>query len=684
MPTKAKQPRAGAPVQTAPALNGLSAAIGEGRRRVVIERVTPEIDCGRYPIKRVVGDTIVVECDAFADGHDVIACAIRYRGPSDDDWREAPMEPLVNDRWRGSFAVGELGRYRYTVVGWMDRFGTWEHQLHKRVEAGQDVSVDLLIGAELVAEAAAHAPEADAAALRGYEQGLRAGDHTAAFHPKLAALMATYLPRRFASSYERELQVEVNRPLARFSAWYELFPRSAAPEPGRHGTFKDVIARLPYVAELGFDILYLPPIHPIGREFRKGKNNSVTAQPGDPGSPWAIGSAEGGHKSIHPELGTLEDFRELVRVAKTMGIEVALDIAFQCAPDHPYVREHPEWFRARPDGTIQYAENPPKKYQDIYPFDFESSDWQGLWRELKSIFEYWIEQGVTVFRVDNPHTKSFRFWEWCIGELKQAHPELIFLSEAFTRPKGMYNLAKLGFTQSYTYYTWRTQKWELTQYMEELTRTEVAEFFGPNFWPNTPDILTPQFYPGHRATFITRAAMAATMSASWGMYGPLYELMRHVPVEGREEYIDSEKYEIHYWNLDEPGSLRHFIARLNRIRKEHPALQRNDSIRFHRVDNNYVENDQLIAYSKVSPDGSDIVLVVVNLDPTNTQAGWVQIPTAEWGLEGSYQAHDLISDQRFLWGGEFNYVELNPHVMPVHILRIRRRVRDATGFEYFA
>lgn len=682
MPAKAQRPRAGNGVATAPALNGLT-ELGEGRRRVVVERVTPEIDCGRYPIKRVVGDSVTVECDAFADGHDVIACAVRFRGPNDADWRVAPMEFVVNDRWRGTFSVDTLGRYRYTVMAWVDRFATWEHQLHKRVEAKQDVTVDLLIGAELVREAAEHAPPAEAGVLHAYEQSLRGGNAEAGFSPDLASRMGAHLPRRYATVYEKELQVEVNRPLARFSAWYELFPRSAAPEPGRHGTFRDVIARLPYVAELGFDILYMPPIHPIGRQFRKGKNNSVTAQPGEPGSPWAIGSAEGGHKSIHPELGTLEDFRALVAAARELGIEIALDIAFQCAPDHPYVAEHPEWFRARPDGTIQYAENPPKKYQDIYPFDFESSDWQGLWQELKSVFSYWIEQGVTVFRVDNPHTKSFRFWEWCFGELKAAHPELIFLSEAFTRPKVMYNLAKLGFTQSYTYYTWRTAKWELTQYMEELTRSEVRDYFGPNFWPNTPDILTPQFYPGHRSTFLVRAAMAATMTASWGLYGPVYELMRHLPVQGREEHIDSEKYEIHHWNLDDPSSLRLFIARLNRIRKAHPALQRNESIRFHRVDNNFVENEQIIAYSKCTPDLDDIVLVVVSLDPTSAQAGYVQVPTAEWGIDGPYQAHDLITDARYTWSGDFNYVELNP-AMPVHILRIRRRVRDAGGLEYYA
>jgi starch synthase (maltosyl-transferring) len=683
MPAKANQPLAGASAQSAPTLNGLS-AIGEGRRRVVIERVTPELDGGRYPIKRIVGDTITVECDAFADGHDEIACAVRYRGPSDSDWRLAPMSHIVNDRWRGSFTVSEMGRYRFGVIGWMDRFGTWEHLLHKRVQVGQDLAVDLLIGADLVAEAAEHAAGPEAEVLRSYERSLREGDHEAAFSRDLAARMAERLPRRYATVYERELVVVVDRPLAQFSAWYEIFPRSASPEPGRHGTFKDVIARLPYVAELGFDILYLTPIHPIGHAFRKGKDNSPSAQPGEPGSPYAVGNEHGGHKAIHPELGTLEDFRELVRVAKTLGIEVALDNAFQVSPDHPYVREHPEWFRARPDGTIQYAENPPKKYQDVYPFDFETRDWEGLWYELKSYFDFWIAQGVTVFRVDNPHTKAFGFWEWCIGELKREHPELIFLSEAFTRPKVMYNLAKLGFTQSYTYFTWRTSKWELTQYMLELTKGEPQEFFRPNFWPNTHDILTPQFYPGHRATFIARAAMAATMTANWGIYGPAYELMLHGKAEGREEYNNNEKYEIHHWNLDDPNSLRHFIGRLNRIRKEHPALQRNETIRFHRVDNNYVENEQIIAYSKVSPDGSDIVLTVVNLDPTSTQSGWVEVPVGEWGLEGDYQAHDLITDQRFTWNGGFNYVELRPFTMPVHILRIRRRVRDASGFEYFA
>jgi starch synthase (maltosyl-transferring) len=677
------QPVAGAQAAPTTALNGLS-ALGEGRRRVVVERLAPEIDGGRYPIKRVVGDVVTVECDAFADGHDVLAASIRYKGPDDAEWRDAPMAALINDRWRGTFTVETIGSYSYTVMAWIDRFGTWEHQLHKRVDAGQDVTVDLLIGAALLAEAAQHAPSDAAASLRATEEALRRGEHQAAFAPGLVAQMAAHLPRRFATTYERELRITVDRPLARFSAWYSLFPRSTSFEPGRHGTFRDVIDWLPYVQELGFDILYLTPIHPIGHTFRKGKDNSPSAQPGDPGSPYAIGSAEGGYFDLHPELGTLEDFRALVAAARERGMEIALDNAFNASPDHPYVREHPEWFRARPDGTIQYAENPPKKYQDIYPFDFESNDWQALWHELKRYFDFWIAQGVTIFRVDNPHTKSFRFWEWCIGELKRDHPELIMLSEAFTRPKVMYNLAKLGFTQSYTYFTWRTYKWELTQYMLELTRGEAQEFMRPNFWPNTHDILTPQFYPGHRATFVIRAVMAATMTASWGIYGPSYELMLHTPVQGREEYRDNEKYEIRHWNLDEPHSLRGLLATINRIRKEHPALQRNETIRFHRVDSNFAENDQIIAYSKTSLDGRDIILVVVNLDPVNTQSGWVQLPVGEWGLEGGFQAHDLLSEQRFSWSGEFNYVELNPATSPAHIIHVKRRVRDGSGFEYFA
>jgi starch synthase (maltosyl-transferring) len=650
---------------------------GEGRRRVVVERLTPQIDGGRYAIKRVVGEMVQVEADVFADGHDVLSCAVLFRKLGSEAWRDTPMALIVNDRWTGSFTVEELGSYEYTVGAWIDRFKTWEHAMEKRIAAGQDLKVDLLIGAALIDEAAAAASGAAAAELQRYAATLREGEPIAAqraTEPYLAQLMATYLPRRYMTVAEPVLRVTVDRERAAFSTWYELFPRSTSTVPGVHGTFKDVEARLPYVASMGFDVLYLTPIHPIGRMFRKGKDNNPVAQPGEPGSPYAIGGPEGGHKDIHPELGTLEDFRSLVRAAREYGMEIALDNAFQCSPDHPYVKEHPEWFRARPDGTIQYAENPPKKYQDIYPFDFETEDWQNLWLELKSYFDFWIEQGVTIFRVDNPHTKSFRFWEWCIGEIKRDHPEVIFLSEAFTKPKVMYNLAKLGFTQSYTYFTWRTSKWELTEYMTELTRGEAREFFRPNFWPNTHDILTPQFYPGERATFLARLALAATLTASYGIYGPAYELMLHTPVQGREEYIDNEKYELRVWDLDQPQSLRHVIARLNRIRREHVALQRNESLRFHGVDNNYAPNDQLIAYSKTSPDGSDVILTVVNLDPYNTQVGWVEFLPEEFGLDPNqpFQVHDLLGDMRFMWNGRNHYIELNPYSMPVHVFLIRR------------
>lgn len=659
-------------------------AAGDGRQRVVIGHVTPVVDAGRYPVKTTVGDEIRVTADIFSDGHDELAAVVQWR-VAGSDWQESALQLLGNDHWAGTFASDRLGAGQYRIVGWIDRFATWQHQLAKRITAGQNVSVDLLIGADLVDEAATVAEPQDSAAatvLQTLAGALRAGDTAAAEHSELAALMRRWLPRRYATA-SAELPLTVDPTLARFSAWYELFPRSAATAPGHHGTLQDVIARLPYVAELGFDVLYLPPIHPIGRSFRKGRNNSTTAEAGDPGSPWAIGAAEGGHKSVHPELGTLDDLRALVTAAHAYGIETALDIAFQCAPDHPYVTEHPQWFRARPDGTIQYAENPPKKYQDIYPFDFETDDWQSLWAELHSIFVFWIEQGVTIFRVDNPHTKSFAFWEWCIALLKHDYPDVLFLSEAFTRPRLMEHLAKIGFSQSYTYFTWRTTREELTTYMQELTAGPLADYFRPNFWPNTPDILTPQFSSGLRSVFLTRAVLAATLTSSWGMYGPVYELLEHIPVAGREEYIDSEKYEIRHWNLNAAHSLRGFIARLNRIRREHPALQQNQRIRFHTVDTDFRTNEQLIAYSKVSADGEDIILCVVNLDPYGTQAGWIQLPTHDWHLGAQYQAHDLLSDARFLWSGEFNYVELTPD-QPVHVLCLRRRRRDQRGFEYYA
>jgi starch synthase (maltosyl-transferring) len=663
----------------------------EGRSRVIIEGVTPEIDGGRFPIKRIAGEQVEVEADIFTDGHDAISCVLLYRKDDQPDWSEAPMAALVNDRWHGAFSVERVGRYHYTLHAWVDRFKTWTRDLAKRVEAGQDVTVDLLIGAELIEAAQKRAGEIDAGRLGLYAEALRAGGPSTgsgqaegarqAFSEELAGLMNRHAERQFSTAYPKELQVTVDRERARFSAWYELFPRSCSPEPGQHGTFRDVEERLAYVASMGFDVLYLPPIHPIGRAFRKGPNNTTTAGPNDPGSPWAIGAEEGGHTAIHPQLGTLEDFQRLVRRAAEYGIELAMDIAFQCAPDHPYVKEHPSWFRARPDGTIQYAENPPKKYQDIYPFDFETEDWQALWQELKRVVLYWIDQGVRIFRVDNPHTKPFPFWEWLIGAIKRDYPETIFLSEAFTRPKVMYRLAKLGFTQSYNYFPWRNTKHELTEYLTELTQTEVREYFGANLWPNTPDILPEYLQYSGRPGFITRLILAATLGPSYGIYGPAYELCDDQPLApGKEEYLNSEKFEIKHWEIERPDSLRKLIARVNQIRLENPAFRANHHLRFHKID-----NEELIAFSKSSADLSNQVLVVVNLDPHHTQAGIVQLPLDELRLDHHqpYQLHDLLTDNRYLWHGERNYVELNPQIVPANIFVIRRRVRTEQDFDYY-
>ncbi len=655
----------------------------EGRRRVAIERVSPEIDCGRFAVKRVLGEPVVVEADIFADGHDAISAVLRFRHTRQPDWDEVPMTLVENDRWRGLFTVVELGTYEYTVLAWVDRFQTWTRDLRKRLQAEQDVTDDLLIGAELIEAAAARAGEADGELLRRYAARLRGGQQNAeaALEPELAELMARYDDRPFACQYQRTLRVTVDRERARFSTWYEMFPRSCSPEPGRHGTFRDCESRLPYIAEMGFDVLYLPPIHPIGRTNRKGRNNSLVAGPDDPGSPWAIGAEEGGHDAVHPALGTLDDFRRLVERAQQLGIEVALDLAFQCSPDHPYVRQHPEWFRWRPDGTIQYAENPPKKYQDIYPFDFETEHWRELWAELKRVVLFWIGQGVRIFRVDNPHTKPFLFWEWLIAEVKRDYPETIFLSEAFTRPKVMYRLAKLGFTQSYTYFAWRNTKEELEQYFTELTQTDVREFFRPNLWPNTPDILTEYLQHGGRPAFMARLVLAATLGASYGIYGPAFELCERVPLApGSEEYLNSEKYEIRYWDLEAPHSLAPLIARVNRIRRENPALQSDRNLRFHRID-----NPEMIAYSKATDDRSNVILTVVNLDPHHTQSGWVTLPLEELDIDPlhPYQVHDLLSDSRYLWHGPTNYVELNPQILPAHIFRLRRRVRAEQDFEYY-
>ncbi|HYP08244.1 MAG TPA: alpha-1,4-glucan--maltose-1-phosphate maltosyltransferase [Bryobacteraceae bacterium] len=658
----------------------------EGRRRAVIEGVEPQVDGGRYPAKRCLGDAVVVEADIFTDGHDLLAGVLLYKRADADSWMEEPMAALVNDRWRGQFVVDELGPWVFTVEAWVDAFKTWRRDMEKRIAAGQDASVDYLIGADLIDSAAGRASARDAQQLLDTAAVLRDTSRasefqTIALDPRVTALMARYPDRSVCTRYERELRITVDPVRARFSAWYEFFPRSTSPVPGRHGTFRDAETWLPYVAQMGFDVLYLPPIHPIGLTFRKGKNNSVKAEAGDVGSPWAIGASAGGHKSIHPDLGTPEEFRSFVGKAREHGIQIALDIAFQAAPDHPYVKEHPQWFRSRPDGTIQYAENPPKKYQDIYPFDFETEDWEAMWRELTSVFLHWIEQGVEIFRVDNPHTKAFPFWEWAIAAVKRRHPQVLFLSEAFTRPKVMYRLGKLGFSQSYTYFPWRHTKQEITDYFTELTQTGVREFFRPNHWPNTPDILTEFLQTSERPGFMLRFLLASLLGANYGIYGPTFEQMVNAPLRhGSEEYLDSEKYQIHHWDLQKPDSLAEFIALVNRIRRENAALQNDHSLRFHNV-----SNDQLLCFSKQSPDGSNLVLVVINLDPHHTHTGFVELPAAEFGIEDTraYQMHDLLTGARYIWHGSRNFVEVNPLSVPAQVFRVLRRMRTEQQFEYF-
>ena len=654
----------------------------DGRRRVVIEAVSPEIDAGRFPAKRALGDRVSVEADVFADGHDALACVLRWRHQSSQQWNDVPMVLLVNDRWRGEFMVGELGRYFYTVQGWVDAFETWSRQFAKRVEAGQDITQELEVAARMIEAAAARADGSDSNRLQAYAGAVRKGRAKAssALGGELAQLMDRYADKSLAVTYARELEVVVDPERARFSAWYELFPRSAG-DPGRHGNFADVERRLPEIAEMGFDVLYLAPIHPIGHTNRKGSNNSTTAGADEPGSPWAIGSEEGGHKSVDPKLGTLDDFRHLLAAAGEHGIQVALDIAFQCSPDHPYTREHPEWFKHRPDGSIQYAENPPKKYEDILPFDFENESWRELWDELLSVVLFWIDQGVTIFRVDNPHTKPFAFWEWLIGEVKRQHPDVILLAEAFTRPRVMYRLAKVGFTQSYTYFAWRNTAAELAQYFTELSQAPVREYFRANLWTNTPDILTEYLQTGGRPAFAARFILAATLGANYGIYGPAFELGEGRAREpGSEEYLDSEKYQIRSWDRDSPDSLSELITLVNRVRHENPALQSDRGLRFHPT-----ENDQLVAYTKSTPDLADVVLTVVNVDPHHTQAGMVTLPIEELGIrrDRGYQAHELLSGARYLWNGPRNYVEINPHAIPAQIFRFRRRLRSEHDFEYF-
>jgi starch synthase (maltosyl-transferring) len=653
--------------------------------RVVVEGVRPSVDGGRFPIKRTIGEAVFVTADVFADGHDEVRAVVLFRREDEPAWSEAEMKSLGNDHWGGSFEITSLATHVYTVVGFVDQFRTWRRDLRKRASAGTAERTDLLVGAGLVAEAAARARGEDAKALAGWSREL--GDLVPgsegiarALDDDLARLVDRHPDRAREARFAPELRVSVDREKARFSAWYEMFPRSSGPRGG-HGTFREAEKLIPGIAGMGFDVLYLPPIHPIGRTHRKGRNNVQRAGSGDVGSPWAIGAKEGGHTSVHPRLGTLADFRRFSKKAAHAGLEVALDLAFQCAPDHPWVKEHPQWFKTRPDGTVQYAENPPKKYEDIYPIHFETADWHALWQALLGVALFWVDEGVRIFRVDNPHTKPFAFWEWLISEVRREHPETIFLAEAFTRPKVMHRLAKLGFSQSYTYFAWRNTKWEITEYMKELTRPDVAEFLRPSFWPNTPDILTEALQHGGRPAFMSRLALAATLSPSYGIYGPAYELLvsaaRH---EGSEEYKDSEKYEVRHWDLKPAAAFRDYVARLNRIRAENKALQSNLSLEFHTVD-----NEELIAYSKRSPDGSNVVLVVVNLDPHHTQSGWLDLPLDRLAVEADrpYQMHELLTGARYLWHGSRNFVQIDPHHVPAHVFRLRRKVRTEHDFDYF-
>jgi starch synthase (maltosyl-transferring) len=655
--------------------------------RVVIQKVEPEVDGGRFPIKRTVGESIHVRADIVGDGHDALRAVLRHRPASNPEWEEHPMELVVNDSWKGEFRVSEQGHHFYTIQAWVDHFESWRRDLLKKAAAGQDLTMDLLVGVEMIEDAARRASGSNASELTRWATDLRSLDVSdpqaaaeKATSPELAQLMERNADRSRATTYH-ELPVVVDREKARFSAWYEMFPRSAALRSHEHGTFQDVEKMLPYVSEMGFDVLYFPPIHPIGRINRKGKNNTEQAAAAEVGSPWAIGSKEGGHTAIHPQLGTLEDFRRLMARAKEFGIEVAIDIAYQCAPDHPYVKEHREWFRIRPDGSVQYAENPPKKYQDIYPLNFESSSSLELCEELKNVVVYWAQQGVRIFRVDNPHTKPFPFWEWLIAEIKSKYPDALFLSEAFTRPKMMYELAKRGFTQSYTYFAWRNTKWELTEYFAELTKTEVREYFRPNLWPNTPDILTEFLQFAGRPSFAIRLVLAATLGANYGIYGPAFELMENRPLrQGSEEYLNSEKYEIRNWDIGSSDSLKDLIARVNQIRRENRPLQSDWSLTFHHID-----NDQIVAYSKTAGGASEVIVVVVNLDPHYVQSGWLELPLEAFKLDPHqpYQMHDLLSGERFLWQGPRNYIELRPHESPAHIFRLRRHLRTEQDFDYF-
>ena len=641
---------------------------------VVIEDMQPLIDCGRYPIKRVMGEDLIVEADIFKDGHDVVAAVLKWRVVGKRAWRETPMTFVDNDRWRGVCTLYDQAIHEYTVEAWTDTFRSWQQELAKKFEAGiSDLRSEAMEGAAIVKAAAGRTRNgADSARLREFAEQIANGAnseiYTVAQSGELEVLMATYPDRADATQYQPAPRVVVDRPVALFGAWYEFFPRSAEGRGDRGSTFRDCLRRVDDAKAMGFDVIYFPPIHPIGHTNRKGRNNAVTCEPGDPGVPWAIGSEAGGHKAVEPSLGTLEDFDWLQKEVARRGMEIALDFAINCSPDHPYVKEHPDWFYKRPDGTIKYAENPPKKYEDIYPLNFRCENWRELWAEMKSIVLFWAEHGVRIFRVDNPHTKPVAFWEYLIGGVREKYPDAIFLAEAFTRPKMMKELARAGFNQSYTYFTWRNSKRELVEYFTELTQTEMSEYYRPNLWPNTPDILPFVLQEGGRPAFMTRVLLAATFSPLYGIYSG-YELCENNALPGREEYLDSEKYQFRERDWNATGNIKDWIARINRIRKQNRALQMYTNLRFYQAD-----NDAILFYGKMTPARDNIILVAVNLDPFRKENSFVYAPIEEFGQTESdeYQVYDLLNDTRYTWRGRQNYVELDPEIQPAHVFLVRR------------
>lgn len=639
--------------------------------RTVIENVKPEINAGAHAAKRVAGQRFQVTADIVADGHDVLNAHIKYRFGKAKKWQYAPMHEVNNDEWAGEFIAEKQGKYTYTIEAWVDYPLTWQHNIERKIQDGQHVSVELLDGIQYL-EAAAKACKEEAAYLNDLKAAFQNEESykyavEEATSERLHEIFHNHPGKQFATTYDRELPLEVDREKALYSTWYEFFPRSASRTPGEHGTFKDCLDIIPYVAEMGFDTIYFPPIHPIGTAFRKGKNNTTTTVEGDVGVPWAIGNKEGGHKDILPELGSFDDFKAVVARAKEHGIEIALDFALQCSPDHPYVKENPSWFKWRPDGSVQYAENPPKKYQDIYPIYFESEDWENMWEEFVSIVLHWNKLGIKIFRVDNPHTKPYGFWEYLIAEVRKKDNDVLFLAEAFTRPKVMQRLAKVGFNQSYTYYTWRNNKAELIEYMTELTKGDMKDYFRPNFWPNTPDINPWMLQGGNENLYIVRHMMAATLSSNYGMYGPVYEQIANDAYVGKEEYLNSEKYEVRHWDWTKTNKLKQLITRINHIRKQHKALQYTNNIEFC-----HIENEQILAYFKRSEDGSSNMLFVVNLDPYNKQGGWVQVPRHLMGIDNStpIRMNDLVTGNSYIWHDEWNFVELDPFQVPYHIFSI--------------